>query len=124
MRCRKGRLCPNFVLSTSVTVVGTDLVINIPTLPCIRGCFVIAQTIPDAATVNMPVFVTVGADATQYPLVDACGVQISAGRLDIRNRYPFKFITADTTSIFKVDGTRCPYNIIPGLTIAAPAVGG
>lgn len=116
MRCRKGRLCNNFILSTSVTVVGTSLVVNIPTLPCTCGCIAISQAIPAAATVNMPVFITVGTDATQYPLVDNCGVQISAGRLDIRNRYPFKFITANTTSIFKVCGSRCPYNIIPGLT--------
>ena len=117
MKCKKGKLCQNFVLSSSVTVDGTNLVVNIPTLPSTCGCLVISQAIPDTATVNMPVVVTVGTDTTAYPLVDKCGVQISAGRLDIRYRYPFTFITANTTSIFKVCGTRCPYNVILGLTV-------
>ena len=121
MKC-KGRLCPNFILSTSVTVVGTSLVVNVPALPCTSGCLVIAQAIPAAATVNMPVVITVGTGTTQYPLVDACGVQLSAGRLDIRHRYPFRFISANTASIFKICGARCPYNTIPGLTV--PAVTG
>lgn len=115
MRCKKGKLCENFVLSTTVTVVGTSLVVNIPSLPCTRGCLVIAQTIPAAATVNMPVVITVGTDTTQYPLVDRCGVQLSAGRLDIRNRYPFRFISANTSSIFKICSARCPYNVAPGI---------
>jgi hypothetical protein len=117
MRCKKGKLCQNFILSTSVTVVGTSLVVNIPTLPSVCGCIVIAQAIPDAATVNMPVVITIGTSATQYPLVDKCGVQLSAGRLDVRYRYPFRFITANTASIFKVCGARCPYNVIPGAPV-------
>lgn len=123
MKC-KGRLCNNFILSTSVTVTGDVLVVNIPALPCLNGCLVVAQAIPAAATINQPVVVTVGTDTTQYPLVDKCGVQLSAGRLDIRNRYPFRFITANTQSIFKICGARCPYNVIPGLTVTAPATGG
>lgn len=115
MKCNKGKLCQNFILSTSVTVVGTDLVVNVPTLPCNKGCLVIAQAIPDAATINMPVVITVGDGTTQYALVDRCGVQVSAGRLDIRTRYAYKFISANTQSIFKICGSRCPYNAIPGI---------
>lgn len=118
MKCKKGKLCNNFVLSTSVTVTGTDLVINIPALPCTIGCIAIAQTIPDTATVNMPVFITVGESTTQYPLVDCNGVQLSAGRIDIRRRYQFRFISANTQSIFKINGARCPYNSIPSVVSA------
>ena len=117
MKCNKGKLCKNFILSTSVTVVGTSLVVNIPSLPCNNGCMVIAQTIPDAATVNMPIVVTVGDGTTQYPLVDCKGVQLSAGRIDIRTRYPFAFISANTSSIFKLYGARCPY-ITTSATVA------
>lgn len=113
MRCRQGKLCNNFILSDSVTVVGTSLVVNVLNVPCNRGCLVIAQTVPAAATVDMPVFITIGSDTTQYPLVDKCGVQVSAGRLCVRYRYPFKFITANTQSIFKICGSRCPCNVIP-----------
>ena len=118
MRCRKGKLCENFVLSTSVTVVGTDLVVNIPAISCNHGCLAIAQAIPDAATVNMPVVITIGDGTTQYTVVDKCGVPLTAGRLDTRWRYPFKFISAGTSSVFKIcQGTRCLYNQVPGIPV-------
>lgn len=119
MKC-KGRLCPNFVISSSVTATADSLVVNIPSLACLRGCLVITQTIPDAATINLPVVITVGTDTTEYPLVDRCGVQLSAGRLDVRTRYPYCFISANTQSIFKICGARCMYNALPGLVLAAP----
>lgn len=112
MRCRKGTLCDYFILSSSVTVTGTDLIINIPTMPGRCGCLAIAQNIPDTATVNMPVFITVGTDTTQYPLVDCCGVAVSAGRIEPRFRYKFKYVNASTTPVFKLSGARCPYNAI------------
>ena len=123
MKCRKSKLCKNFILSTAVTVDGDTLVVNIPSVPCYRGCIAIAQAIPDTATVNMPVVITVGADTTEYPLVDKCGIQLSAGRLDIRTRYPFVFISANTQSVFKICGSRCPYNSIPGIVAAAATEG-
>ena len=116
MRCNKSKLCPNFILSSSVTVSGDNLVVNVPALPCNKGCLVISQVIPDAATINLPVVITIGDGTDTYPLVDRCGVQLSAGRLDIRTRYPFAFISANTTSIFKICGSRCPYNVIPGVS--------
>lgn len=115
MKCNKSKLCQNFILSTSVEVVDTNLVVNIPSVQCNKGCIVIAQVIPDAATINMPVVITIGDGTTQYPLVDRCGIQVSAGRLDIRTRYAYKFISANTQSIFKICGSRCPYNAIPGI---------
>lgn len=115
MKCKKGTLCQNFILSTSVTVDAASLVVNIPSLPNTCGCIVIAQAIPDNATINLPVVITVGDETVQYPLVDRCGVQLSAGRLDIYRRYSFKFISANTTSVFKIRGSRCPYNAIPGI---------
>ena len=116
MRCNKSRLCPNFILTNSVTVDGDNLVVNISSLPCTRGCLVISQVIPDTATINLPVVITIGDGTDQYPLVDNCGVQLSAGRLDIRTRYSFKFINANTAPIFKINGSRCPYNVIPGIS--------
>ena len=120
MKC-KGRLCPNFVISNSVTVSADNLTVNIPSLACLQGCLVIAQTIPDTATINLPVVITVGTDTTEYPLVDKCGVQLSAGCLDVRTSYPYHFISANTQSIFKICGARCRYNALPGLVLASNA---
>lgn len=120
MRCRKSKLCDYFILSSSVTVAADALVVNIPSLPCSSGCLAIAQAIPTTATINLPVVITIGEGTTQYPLVDKCGVQLDASRLDVRYRYGFKFIAANTTSIFKLCGTRCPNNVIPGVTVATP----
>jgi hypothetical protein len=113
MRCRKGTLCNNFILSTSVAVVGTDLVINVPSLPSC-GCLTIAQAIPAVATVNMPVVITVGDDTTTtYPLVDCRGIQLSAGQVEPRHPYHYKYIVGNTGSIVKTCNARCPYNVIP-----------
>ena len=113
MRCRQNRFCNNLIFSTSVTVTADALVINVPNMSGRCGCLAIVQAIPDTATVDLPVVVTVGTDTTQYPMVDRCGVQLSAGRLDVYTRYQYKFVAANTQSIFKVRGVRCPYNTIP-----------
>ena len=64
-------LCHNLVISTSVTVVavgGVDtLVIDIPAGGCYcngkKVCLVIAQTIPETATINQPVAISIGGDS-------------------------------------------------------------
>lgn len=112
MNCKKGKRCSNFVLSTSVTVGTGVLTVNIPNRFRNCGCLVIAQAIPDTATVNLPVVITIGTDTTAYPLIDTCGVQMSAGRLRARNPYSFKVIVGDTETVIRLCGNRCPYNVI------------
>lgn len=113
MRCRQGTLCNNFILSSSVTVTADALVINVPALPMRCGCLVIAQAIPDTATVNLPVTLTIGTDTTSYNVVGCNGVQLSAAQLDTRRRYPYRFITGNTGSVVQLGGSRCPYNTLP-----------
>lgn len=121
MKCKKGKFCNNFVFSESVTVDTDTLVVNVSSIPSPCGCLAITQVIPDTATVNMPVVVTIGEGTEQYPLIDKCGVQLSAGRLDIRRRYQYRYISANTTSIIKLYGTRCPYNTMPGVIFSPTA---
>ena len=87
------RLCPNTVISQSLTVVtvnGTDtLLIDIPAGTYANGCcysLIIAQNRPTTATVDMPVAISIdGNTTTVYPLVcnrtclQATACQISGG---------------------------------------------
>lgn len=137
MNCDKNcnRLCPNLIISTSVTVVtvaGTDtLLINIPAGSYGNGCkycIVVAQTIPVTATINMPVAISIGGDTTTvYPVTNKCCAQITACVIRTRTRYPMCVSTTATGGTFKVlSGLSCAPNnalaSLPAPTTAAPAV--
>ena len=100
------KVCKRLLFSESVTVVGTNLVVALPEFfnvsNCGRFCLVITQNIPDGATVNLPVVVTVGDDTATYPLVDCTGLQITAGMLSVRCRYPVVATTNGVSSAFKI----------------------
>jgi hypothetical protein len=103
------RLCPNIVISTSVTVVtidGTDtLVIDIPTglYPNSRRvCLVVAQTIPTTATIGMPVAISIGGDTTTvYPIVNSNCTQVTACAIRTRTKYGLCISTTATSAVFK-----------------------
>lgn len=137
MSCNKNcnTLCPNLIISTSVTVVtvnGTDtLLINIPTGSYRNGCkycIVVAQAIPATATINMPVAISIGGDtATVYPLTNRCCAQVTACAIRTRTRYPVCVSTSATGGTFKVLSGLCcaPNNALASLpvpTTPAPAV--
>lgn len=124
------RLCNRIVISSSVTVVGTNLVINIPEGSYANGCrycLVIAQTIPSTATISMPVVITIGTSTTQYPLVKCNCAPVTACALRTRTRYPMVVSTTATSGVFKVLRNLCcaPTNVLASLPAptapAAPA---
>ena len=104
------RLCKNFVPSVSITVLtidGTDtLVIDIPEANYANGCqycIFTLQAITAAATVNMPVAISIGGDVTTvYPLVccKTC-IQATASQVRSRTRYCTKVQTNTTSGVFK-----------------------
>jgi hypothetical protein len=132
MKCINSRLCNKINISSTVTVVGTNLVINIPQSVFANGyhgCLVIAQNIPDTATINMPVVITIGDDTTTtYPIINRCGNPVVAGSLRTRMRYPFQVLTTPTSANFKLlCGVPCISNNLQGIPVVdatAPAVGG
>ena len=101
--------CPRKVYSSGVSVVTVDtvdtLVIDVPAQSfnnCQRGCLVVVQSIPAAATINMPVAVSIGGDTTTvYPLT-SCRGQAAACSIRTRVRYPFRVITNSTGGVFRV----------------------
>ena len=128
------KICDNVVFSTSVTVVtvdGTDtLVINIPEATygnCCHYKLVVAQTIPDTATINHPVSISIGGDTTTvYPLVKCDCSQVTACAIRTRTIYPVVVSTSPTGGVFKVlrNLSCAPNNNLPSLPVpAAPAAG-
>lgn len=108
------RLCPRVVISSSVSIVtvdGTDtLVIDLPTpavgtVPYLnrhKYCVVVAQTIPTAATINMPVAFSIGGDTTTvYPFLNCDCTQVTACAIQTRTKYPVAVLTTTTTGSFK-----------------------
>lgn len=102
--------CPRKIYSDSVTVVTVDtvatLVIDVPAQSFNnnqRGCIVITQTIPDAATINMPVAISIGGvTTTVYPVVNCNCAPVTACQLRTRRRYPFAVRVSGTTGTFKI----------------------
>lgn len=103
------RICNWTIISDSVSVTTIDgvdtLVIDIPAGSYYNGfryCIIIAQSIPDDATINMPVAISIGGDTSVvYPFTNINGLQLTASSVNTRTRYPVVVITNATTGIFR-----------------------
>ncbi|MBR4889694.1 MAG: hypothetical protein IKU15_00355 [Clostridia bacterium] len=126
-------ICNNIVISSSITLVGTDLVVDIPQ-PLFgaysngrRFCLVLAQPIDGTVPLGTPVSISIAGDATTlYPLVDCRGVQIVAAQLSTRGRVKYHLSVATTvdSAVFKIhDKLRCsPVAVLA--SVPAPATDG
>jgi hypothetical protein len=112
-----------------VTVDGTDtLVVDIPSGVYSNGCkvcLVIAQAIPDTATINMPVAISIAGGTTVYPIVDCNCNQITASAIRTRKRYPLRVVSNATSAVFRSLGNlSCAPDVaissIPVTTAATP----
>lgn len=120
------QLCRNLVISDSVSVVTVDdvatLVIDIPAgvyANCSKVCLVIAQSIPDTATINMPVAISIGGvTTTVYPIVGCNCNQITASAVRTRRKYPLRVVTNATSAVFKSLGNLscAPNNSIASIS--------
>ena len=101
MNCNSAcKECDRKVYVSTITFAADTLTLNFPdTMSYVNGrkyCFVLTTPLPDAATVNAPVVVTVGDGTTEFPLLDRCGTQVVAQQLRTRRRYPFRVGTTAT----------------------------
>lgn len=131
MSCSKTkRLCNNLVISQAVTFADDTLIINIPAGTygnCKKYCIVVAQAIPVATTITAPVVITIGTDATQYPLLNCDCTQVTACSINTRTRYSTVVRTNTTSGAFrllsKLPCSRCADNLL-SLPIAEAPAGG
>lgn len=120
------RLCDRLVISQSVTFTGGNLVINLPAGSYNnreKYCIVVAQTIPDTATINAPVVITIGTGTELYPLTNRCCAQVTACGIRTRTRYSTVVSTSATSGTFRLLGSACPCptNNLASINGTAPA---
>lgn len=123
------RLCDRLVISQGVTFAGGVLTINLPAGSYQNGekyCIVVAQAIPDTATINAPVVITIGTGTVQYPLTKCNCTQVTACGIRTRTRYSTVVSTSATGGSFRMLGKPCctPSNALPAIDGTAPAGGG
>ena len=103
-------LCDNFIISNSVTFTGGNLVIDLPVGSYSNNrkvCIVVAQSIPDATTINAPVYITIGGGTVLYPLVKRNCRQVTACGLRTRTRYSTIIETTNNSGLFRMLGNPC-----------------
>ena len=123
------RLCDRLIIRQAVTFTAPNLIINLPAgsyQNCERYCIVVAQTIPDATTINAPVFITIGDGTELYPLNQCNGVQATASGIRTRTRYATKVTTTATGGAFRLLGKICcyPTDSLTSIDGTAPAAAG
>ena len=130
MNCNRNcKICDNIIISTAVTVVTIDgvdtLVIDLPDrayLNRCKYCIVIAQTIPVAATIAMPVAFSIGGDTTVvYPFINCNCTQVTACGVQTRTRYSTVVLTDATGGVFRSTRQLCCYPTDNLASIPAPA---
>ena len=129
MACRNVcRLCDKLVISQTVTFAGGVLTINIPAGSYADGCkycIVVAQTIPETATITAPVVITIGDGTVTYPLTGCDCAQLIACQIRTRTRYAVRVATTATGGTFKLLGRAAcaPSNALTAIDGTAPAAG-
>ena len=123
------RLCDRLIISQAVTFTAPNLIVNLPAgayQNCEKYCIVVAQAIPDATTINAPVFITIGDGTELYPLNQCNGVQATASGIRTRTRYATKVTTTATGGAFRLLGKICcyPTDSLTSINGTAPAAAG
>lgn len=123
------KLCDRLIISQAVTFTAPNLIINLPAgayQNCERYCIVVAQAIPEATTINAPVFISIGDGTELYPLNRCNGVQATASGIRTRTRYATRVSTTATGGAFRLLGKICcyPTDNLTSIDGTAPAAAG
>lgn len=132
MVCNKVcRICKKAIYSQTISIVDDTLVIDIPAdnygNKC-EYCLFIIDEIPDEATLNQLVAISIGGDtSTLYPLIRCDGVQVVAREIVERSKLCVKVATNTTTGVFRVlyGLVPCVVDVLESLPVPAtttPAV--
>lgn len=127
--CNTCRLCNRLIISQAVTFAAGTLTVNLPAGSYNNGeryCIVVAQAIPDDATITAPVVITIGDGTEEYPLTNRCCAQVVAASLRTRTRYATVVSTSATGGSFRMlgRGSCAPDNALTAIDGTAPAAGG
>ena len=119
------KLCDHLVISQAVAFTNNNLVITLPAGSYNNGekyCIVIAQSIPEATTINAPVMIQIGTGETLYPLQNRCCAQVTACGVRTRTKYATRVATSATGGAFKMLGNLAcsPSNNLTAINGTAP----
>ena len=119
------RLCNRLIISEAVTFADNTLTINLPEGSYAnreKYCIIVAQNLPDTTTITAPVVMTIGDDATTYPLMNCDCTTVYACSINRRTRYSVCVHTDIAGGVFKLLGrvpcSRCGDNLA---ALPAPA---
>lgn len=112
------RICERLVISDSVTFANGTLTIDLPANSYVNNekyCIVVAQNVPTTTTIDAPVVITIGGDATTtYPLVNCDCTNVTACSINTRTRYSVFVRTNVSGGSFVLKGklpcSRCANN--------------
>lgn len=128
---RNCKLCSRLILSQEITFADDTLVVNLPANAYgndERYCIVLAQSLPDTATINAPVVFTIGTGTTTYPFVNRDCTPIYASQVRTRKVYPVRVNTGVNEGVFKYIGNQClPSNsttVVQSIPVEDTTVGG
>lgn len=99
------RIDPRSIPVEAVTFAGGTLTVNIPQRAYSSGCpyfLRLTEEIPDTATVGADVLITIGTGTVEYPLLDMCGVQVTAERLRSGFSYPVAVVGSGENGAFRL----------------------
>lgn len=110
--------CSNFITTTSVTVSGTNLVLQIPSNNYSNDgevCICVAQALPSGVSSSLSVVVQIGTATTLYPLRTKCGHNVYGDQIRTRTLYCTR-VAADTATFVFNGRCRLPCTtaVIPG----------
>lgn len=119
------KLCDRLIISTAVTFTAPNVIITIP-----QGayndnekyCIVVAQTIPDTATINSPVMIRIGTGTELYPVQRCDCTPLTVCGLRTRTKYSMRVETTPTSGVFRLLGKPCcqPNNNLRSINGTAP----
>lgn len=120
------KLCDKLVISQDVTFASGVLTINLPAGSYCNNekyCIVVAQAIPDTATINAPVVITIGTGTVEYPLTRFNCSQVTACGIRTRTRYSVCVSTNASGGAFRMLGRPCcsPDNVLASIDGTDPA---
>lgn len=99
------RIDPRSITAASITFAADTLTINLPQRTYNAGGVYflrLTDEIPDTATINAPVVITIGEGTVTYPLLSKCGGQVTAASLRSGYSYPITLVNGGTDGAFKV----------------------
>lgn len=114
MNYRVMRIDPRSVTPDAVTFADNTLTINVPQRTYVAGgpYFIrLVDDIPAETTIGAAVELTIGTGTVTYPLLDACGGQVTAERLRTGYSYPVTVVQSAGGGAFKLLAKLCygPY---------------